>query len=136
MSISLIYRIMIILILSTFVLFTGVVSSVQGQILPQNNNPAATTSDPSSTSTAIKNPYGIRITDPTNGKQFLVNGTSYYNNNGQKLSLNGFSVANSGNLTNCDVSIVTNNKFPYQPANGTGPQGKNDFSKRAMREKS
>lgn len=120
---------MILLFLSTFILFTGVVASIQGQILPQNNNPAATTTDPSSTSPAIKNPYGIRITDPTNGKQFLVNGTAYYNNNGQKLSLNGFSVANSGNLTNCDVSIVTNNKFPYQPANGTGSQGKNDFSK-------
>lgn len=129
MSISLIYRIIILLFLSTFILFTGVVTSIQGQILPQNKNPAATTTDPSSTSPATKNPYGIRITDPTNGKQFLVNGTTYYNNNGQKFSLNGFSVANIGNLTNCDVSIVTNNKFPYQPANGTGSQGKNDFSK-------
>lgn len=129
MSISLIYRIMILLILSTFILFTGVVTSIQGQILPQNNNPTAKPADPIAGSPAVKNPYGIRITDPTNGKQFMLDGTTYYNNNGQKLSLTGFSVANSGNLTNCDVSIVTNNKFPYQPANGTGSQGVNDFSK-------
>lgn len=129
MSLSLIYRIMIILILSTFVLLSGVVLSTHAQILPQNNNPAATTPEPISTSSPVKNPYGIRITDPTNGKQFFINGTNYYNDDGQKLSVKGFSVANSGNLTNCDVSLVTNNKFPYQPANGTGPQGKDDYSK-------
>jgi hypothetical protein len=120
---------MILLILSTFVLLSGVITSLQGQILPQNNNPTATSTGTLSASPTVKNPYGIRITDPTKGEQFLVNGTTYYNNNGQKLSLNGFSVANSGNLTNCDVTIVTNNKFPYQPANGTGPHGKDDFSK-------
>ena len=116
---------MIIFVLSSFVLLGGVVTSIQGQILPQNNNPSPAIS----TTPAVKNPYGVRITEPTNGQQFLINGTNYFENEGQKLTVAGFSVSNGGNLTNCDVSIVTNNKFPYQLANGTGPQGNADISK-------
>ena len=48
---------------------------------------------------------------------------------GKRLSVEGFSVSNNGNLTNCDVLIVTNSIFPYQNVNGTGPLGIADFSK-------
>lgn len=99
---------------------------MSAQILPQSNNP--TTPTPSSPA-PVKNPYGLRITDPTNGEKIFVNGTNYFDMTGRELTLTGFSVANSGNLTGCDVSIVTNNVFPYQPANGTGSLGSKDFSK-------
>ena len=96
------------------------------QILPQNNSPTATA--PSSPA-PIDNPYGIRINEPSKGETIYINGTSYFENTGKKLSLSGISVADSGNLTGCDVSVITNNVFPYQPANGTGSLGIKDFSK-------
>ena len=96
------------------------------QILPQNNGPTATA--PSSPA-PIDNPYGIRINEPSKGETIYINGTSYFENTGKKLSLSGISVADSGNLTGCDVSVITNNVFPYQPANGTGSLGIKDFSK-------
>ena len=84
---------------------------------------------PSSTPSLVKNPYGIRITNPTNGDQVLINGTDYFDITGKRLSVEGFSISNNGNLTNCEVSIVTNSIFPYQSVNGTGPLGVKDFSK-------
>ena len=96
------------------------------QILPQNNSP--TTTGPSSPA-PVDNPYGIRINEPSKGETIYINGTEYFYSSGKKLSLSGISVADSGNLTGCDVSVVTNNVFPYQPANGTGLLGIKDFSK-------
>jgi hypothetical protein len=122
----------IMLIFSTFIIIGGLLSSASAQILPQNNNQDSDSKPitaPSSTTTMIKNPYGIRITNPTNGIQFFINGTDYFDSTGKRLSVEGFSVSNNGNLTNCDVSIVTNSIFPYQNVNGTGPLGKADFSK-------
>ncbi|WP_148686939.1 hypothetical protein [Candidatus Nitrosocosmicus hydrocola] len=121
-----IYKILLIFILSTTVFIGASLLSASAQILPQNNNP--TTTVPSSLA-PVKNPYGLRTTDPTNGEKIFINGTNYFDATGKKLALTGFSVANSGNLTGCDVSIVTNNVFPYQPANGTGILGIKDFSK-------
>ncbi|WP_458747159.1 hypothetical protein [Candidatus Nitrosocosmicus sp. T] len=129
---SLIYQISIMLIFSTFIIIGGLFSGANAQILPQNNNQDSDSKPitaPSSTTTMIKNPYGIRITNPTNGVQFFINGTDYFDSTGKRLSVEGFSVSNNGNLTNCDVSIVTNSIFPYQNVNGTGPLGKADFSK-------
>ncbi len=120
------------LIFSTFIIIGGLFSGANAQILPQNNNQDSDSKPitaPSSTPTTIKNPYGIRITNPTNGIQFFINGTDYFDSTGKRLSVEGFSVSNNGNLTNCDVSIVTNSIFPYQNVNGTGPLGKADFSK-------
>ena len=96
------------------------------QILPQNNSPTTTGS---SSPAPVDNPYGIRINEPSKGETIYINGTEYFYSSGKKLSLSGISVADSGNLTGCDVSVVTNNVFPYQPANGTGLLGIKDFSK-------
>ena len=120
------------LIFSTFIFLGGLLSGASAQILPQNNNqnsdsPSITA--PSSTPSLVKNPYGIRITNPTSGDQVLINGTDYFDVTGKRLSVEGFSISNNGNLTNCDVSIVTNSIFPYQSVNGTGPLGVKDFSK-------
>lgn len=120
------------LIFSTFVFLGGLLSGASAQILPQNNNQnsdSASITAPSSTPSLVKNPYGIRITNPTNGDQVLINGTDYFDITGKRLSVEGFSISNNGNLTNCDVSIVTNSVFPYQSVNGTGPLGVKDFSK-------
>ena len=120
------------LIFSTFIIIGGLLSSASAQILPQNNNQDSDSKSitaPSSTPTLVKNPFGIRITNPTNGVQFFINGTDYFDSTGKRLSVEGFSVSNNGSLTNCDVSIVTNSIFPYQNANGTGPLGIADFSK-------
>ncbi|MDQ3083594.1 MAG: hypothetical protein M3Q77_02120 [Thermoproteota archaeon] len=129
---SLIYQISIMLIFTTFVFLGGLLSGASAQILPQNSNQnsdSTSVTAPSSTPSLVKNPYGIRITDPTNGAQVFINGTDYFDSTGKRLSVEGFSVSNNGNLTNCDVSIVTNSIFPYQNVNGTGPLGVKDFSK-------
>jgi len=129
---SLIYQISIVLIFSTFIFLGGLLSGASAQILPQSksqNSDAATITAPSSTPSLVKNPYGIRITNPTTGDQVLINGTDYFDSTGKRLSVEGFSISNNGNLTNCDVSIVTNSIFPYQSANGSGPLGVKDYSK-------
>jgi hypothetical protein len=128
----LIYQISIVLIFSTFIFLGGLLSGASAQILPQNNNQnldSTSITAPSSTPSMVKNPYGIRITNPTSGDKVLINGTDYFDVTGKRLSVEGFSTSNNGNLTNCDVSIVTNSIFPYQSANGTGPLGVKDFSK-------
>ena len=120
------------LIFSTFVFLGGLFSGASAQILPQNNNQNSDSTSitaPSSAPSLVKNPYGIRITNPTNGDQVLIKGTDYFDTTGKRLSVEGFSILNNGNLTNCDVSIVTNSIFPYQSVNGTGPLGAKDFSK-------
>ncbi len=120
------------LIFSTFVFLGGLFSGASAQILPQNNNQNSDSTSitaPSSAPSLVKNPYGIRITNPTNGDQVLIKGTDYFDTTGKRLSVEGFSISNNGNLTNCDVSIVTNSIFPYQSVNGTGPLGVKDFSK-------
>ncbi len=120
------------LIFSTFIFLGGLLSGASAQILPQNNNQNSDSTSitaPSSTPSLVKNPYGIRITNPTNGDQVLINGTDYFDITGKRLSVEGFSVSNNGNLTNCEVSIVTNSIFPYQSVNGTGSLGVKDFSK-------
>ena len=120
------------LIFSTFIFLGGLLSGASAQILPQNknqNSDSTSITAPSSTPSLVKNPYGIRITNPTNGDQVFINGTDYFDIAGKRLSVEGFSISNNGNLTNCDVSIVTNSIFPYQTVNGTGPLGVKDFSK-------
>ena len=59
----------------------------------------------------------VSITYPTSDQNILpgiltIYGTSWH-----------------GNSTSCQVSILLNNKQPYQDAIATGPGGKNDFSK-------
>ncbi|MDN5866224.1 MAG: hypothetical protein L0H55_02355 [Candidatus Nitrosocosmicus sp.] len=120
------------LVFSTFIFLGGLLSSASAQILPQTNNQnsdSASITAPSSTPPLVENPYGVRITNPTNGDQVFLNGTDYFDITGKRLSVEGFSVSDNGNLTNCDVSIVINSIFPYQYVNGTGPLGAKDFSK-------
>jgi hypothetical protein len=121
-----------VLIFFAFVFLGGLFSGASAQILPQNNNQNSDSTSitaPSSSPSLVKNPYGIRITNPTSGDQVLINGTDYFDITGKRLSVEGFSTSNNGNLTNCDVSIVSNSIFPYQSVNGTGPLGVKDFSK-------
>ena len=125
LSFSLVYKILFIFILSATLFLAANLISASAQILPQSNSP---TGAPSS-SASSDNPYGLRITDPARGETVYINGTKYFDTAGKKLTLNGISVADNGNLTGCDVSIVTNNVFPYQAANATGSLGENDFSK-------
>jgi hypothetical protein len=122
---SLVYKILFMFILSTTLFLAASLISASAQMLPQSNSPTTA----SSSSASIDNPYGLRITDPARGETFYINNTNYYDVSGKKLTLNGISVADNGNLTGCDVSIVANNVFPYQAANATGPQGEKDFSK-------
>lgn len=100
-------------------------------IVPQNNEEVSSTT-PEEISTATSpapKPFGVRVTSPSDGERIFVNGSSYFTQYGDKLTIEGFAVANEGNnLTDCTVSIITNSVFPYQVANGTGPLGDNDFS--------
>ena len=124
MSFSLIYKILFIFILSTILFLAASLISASAQILPQSNS---STVSPLSSS-PIDNPYGLRITDPAREETIYIHGTNYFDATGKNLTLNGISVADNGNLTGCDVSVVTNNVFPYQAANATGAQGGEDFS--------
>ncbi|VFJ15338.1 exported protein of unknown function [Candidatus Nitrosocosmicus franklandus] len=116
---------MIMFVLSASLFLSASLITVNAQILPQNND--STTAQSSLAS--IDNPYGLRITDPAKDEIVFIDGTNYFDSDGKKLTLSGFSVADNGNLTGCDVSVITNNAFPYQSANATGPQGDKDFSK-------
>lgn len=124
MSHSLVYKILFIFILSASLFLSAGLVTANAQILPQNND--STTAQ--SSLAPIDNPYGLRITDPAKDETIFINGTNYFDSKGKKLTLSGFSVADNRNLTGCDVSVVTNNVFPYQAANATGPQGDKDFS--------
>ena len=65
----------------------------------------------------ISNPLAVKITSPTKGQQVPF---------GQGLIVSGVSSDNS--TSECKVSVIVNEKKPYQPtfANGTG--GTNDYS--------
>ena len=106
------------LIFLTSILFTaGIFLTVNAQ-LPGSNSGGS--SQNGLTSTIIpKKSIGVRITSPITGDQIFINGTNYFNKNGEKLSMLGTSVINTNSSSTCFVSIIANGVKPYQLTNGT-----------------
>lgn len=119
---------MIIFTLFTFIQLVSVLPYVSAQISPQSLEENSASQTPPSAPPS-DNPYGIRITNPSTGDQVFINGSDYFDSRGAKLTIEGFSVSDNGNLTGCEVSVIANSIFPYQAANGSGPLGNSDYSK-------
>ena len=66
--------------------------------------------------------HAVKITSPTRGQEVPSGGN---NNN---LTISGISIANA-TTSHCQVSVIVNDVWPYQPATGTGPGGASDYSK-------
>ncbi len=115
------------LVFLTSILFTaGIFLTVNAQF-PGNNSGGNSQND--LTSTIIpKKSIGVRISSPITGDQIFINGTNYFNTNGEKLSILGTSLSNTNSSSTCFVSIIVNSVKPYQLANGTGPKGNSDYS--------
>jgi hypothetical protein len=123
---SLISRIIFLVLLTSILLTAGVFSSVNAQLL--GNNSTSNSQNASEVPTSQKKPYGIRITSPVNGEEVYINGTNYFDKNGDNLSFKGFSVSDKNNSSSCIVSMIANSVKPYQSTNATGPAGVNDYS--------
>jgi hypothetical protein len=107
-------------------LTAGVSSSVVAQ-LPANNT-SSNDQSPSEAISPIKKSNGIRITSPIDGEQISSNGKSYFDKNGENLSIKGFSTYENNNSSNCKVFVIINNVKPYQLTNATGKTGNDDYS--------
>lgn len=76
---------------------------------------------------AIPKLHSIRITSPAKGQQMSTS---------KNLTVSGITITSpattnsTGNATSshCHVSVIVNGVKPYQPAKGTGPGGKGDYS--------
>ena len=64
--------------------------------------------------------HAVKITSPTRGQEVP-------SGNNSNLIISGISIANA--TSHCQVSVIVNDVWPYQPATGTGPGGANDYSK-------
>jgi hypothetical protein len=108
-------------------LTAGISSSINAQ-LPANN--ASSSNNDQSTSKAISpvKSNGVRITSPIDGEQISSNGKTYFNKNGEILSINGFSIYEKNNSSDCKVFVIVNNVKPYQLTNATGKSGSDDYS--------
>lgn len=62
--------------------------------------------------------HAVKITSPTRGQQVPTG-----NNN---LTISGTSIANA--TSHCQISVLVNDVWPYQPATHTGPGGASDYS--------
>src|SRR6476660_1181237 len=62
--------------------------------------------------------HAVKITSPTRGQQVPTG-----NNN---LAISGTSIANA--TSHCQISVLVNDVWPYQPATHTGPGGASDYS--------
>ena len=66
--------------------------------------------------------HAVKITSPTRGQEVP-------SGNNSNLTISGISIANATTTSHCQVSVIVNDVWPYQPATGTGPGGANDYSK-------
>jgi hypothetical protein len=64
----------------------------------------------------------VEITSPLQGQQIPITGRT----NNSSLNIIGTSTDNS--TPNCQVSVIANSLWPYQPAMATGPGGADDYS--------
>lgn len=112
--------------LTSVLLTAGIFSTVSAQSPGTNNG---SNSQNKLLSTIIpKKSFGVRITSPMTGDQVFINGTNYFNKNGEKLSIQGTSASDTNSSSACSVSIIVNSVKPYQTAIGTGSKGNNDYS--------
>ena len=81
--------------------------------------PTNTTQVPPPSSSSIHRLHAVKITSPTRGQQVPI-----ANNN---LTISGTSIANV--TSHCQISVLVNDVWPYQPATGTGLGGPGDYSK-------
>jgi hypothetical protein len=65
--------------------------------------------------------HAVKITSPTRGQEVP-------SGNNSNLTISGISIANA-TTSHCQVSVIVNDVWPYQPAIGTGPGGASDYSK-------
>ena len=65
--------------------------------------------------------HAVKITSPTRGQEVP-------SGNNSNLTISGISIANA-TTSHCQVSVIVNDVWPYQPATGTGPGGASDYSK-------
>ncbi|MER5174509.1 MAG: hypothetical protein ABJB76_10945 [Candidatus Nitrosocosmicus sp.] len=112
--------------LTSILLTAGIFSTVNAQS-PGTNNGSNSQNKPLSTIIPKKS-FGVRITSPMAGDQVFINGTNYFNKNGEKLSILGTSASDTNSSSACSVSIIVNSVKPYQTAIGTGSKGNNDYS--------
>ena len=77
-----------------------------------------TTQVPPPSSSSVHRLHAVKITSPTRGQQ-IPSG----NNN---LTISGTSIANA--TSHCQISVLVNDVWPYQPATHTGLGGASDYS--------
>ena len=106
-------------------LTAGISSSIIAQ-LPANNA-SSNNQSTSETISPVKS-NGVRITSPLDGEQISSDGKNYFNKNGENLSINGFSIYEKNNPSDCKVFVIVNNVKPYQLTNPTGKAGNGDYS--------
>jgi hypothetical protein len=78
---------------------------------------------PTTASSPLPSPrlHAVKITSPTRGQEVP-------SGNNSNLTISGISIANA-TTSHCQVSVIVNDVWPYQPAIGTGPGGASDYSK-------
>ena len=113
------------MLLISMLLTAGISSSIIAQ-LPANNDSSIKQSTSETISPVKSN--GVRITSPIGGEQISSDGKNYFNKNGENLSINGFSVYEKNNRSDCKVFVIVNNVKPYQLTNPTGKAGNGDYS--------
>ena len=113
------------MLLTSMLLTAGISSSIIAQ-LPANNA-SSNNQSTSETISPVKS-NGVRITSPLDGEQISSDGKNYFNKNGENLSINGFSVYEKNNPSDCKVFVIVNNVKPYQLTNPTGKAGNGDYS--------
>ena len=106
-------------------LTAGISSSIIAQ-LPANNT--SSNNQPTAETISPVKSNGVRITSPLDGEQISSDGKNYFNKSGENLSINGFSIYEKNNSTDCKVFVIVNNAKPYQLTNSTGKAGNGDYS--------
>ena len=122
----LVYKIFFLAFIPSILLFCGFFLSIDAQSV--GNNSTINSQNSSSGLIPTKKSYSLRISSPVTGDVVLINGTNYFNKNGEKFSVQGLSVFDTNSSLNCYVSIIANGVKPYQTTNGTGPKGSDDYT--------
>src|SRR5690348_3366200 len=77
-----------------------------------------TTEVPPPSSSSVHRLHAVKITSPIRGQQVPSGNNS--------LTISGTSIANA--TSHCQISVLVNDVWPYQPATHTGPGGASDYS--------
>ena len=90
-------------------------STIYSQQVGTNTN---TTQVPPSSPSSIHRLHAVKITFPARGQQVPSGNNT--------LTISGTSIANA--TSHCQISVLVNDVWPYQPATHTGPGGASDYS--------